>query len=248
MIFNLTVSPSFPTERISDWYIFNTWLQRALSLPIHLELYDSFGAQRAAIAAGKVDLIYANPFDASLLVREKGFRALARPEGRPDEMVVVTAVGSATAAITDLQPGARLACCEDPCVNTVGRILLEPANLDASNTEEQRRETYIQVARTLLRGEADIGFLPVEAFDALSGVVRRDLKVLVTSQLHVIHHVFLAGPRLQERADDFTSLLVSMHETEKGRGILEALGASRWQAVQQENVEFMIDIISTLTQ
>lgn len=68
MTINFTVSPSFPNERISDWYIFNTWLQRALSVPIHLELYNSFGAQRAAIAEGKVDLIYANPFDASLLV------------------------------------------------------------------------------------------------------------------------------------------------------------------------------------
>ena len=54
MTINLTVSPSFPNERITDWYIFNTWLQRALNLPIHLELYDSFGAQRAAIAAGNI--------------------------------------------------------------------------------------------------------------------------------------------------------------------------------------------------
>ena len=81
MTFNFTVSPSFPTERISDWYIFNTWLQRASSLPIHLELFESFSAQRAAIEAGKVDIIYANPFDASLLVREKAFAlSLARKE------------------------------------------------------------------------------------------------------------------------------------------------------------------------
>ena len=127
MTINLTVSPSFPNERITDWYIFNTWLQRALNLPIHLELYDSFGAQRAAIAAGKVDLIYANPFDASLLVREKGFQAIARPEGQPDEMVIVTAADHPANEIPDLKPGTRVACSEDPCVNTVGRILLEPA-------------------------------------------------------------------------------------------------------------------------
>lgn len=248
MTFNFTVSPSFPNERISDWYIFNTWLQRSLSVPIHLELYNSFGDQRAAIAEGKVDIIYANPFDASLLVREKGFRAIARPEGHPDEMLVVTSSSGTLHAIPELRPGTRLACSDDPCVNTVGRILLEPANLDANNTVEHRRETYIQVAREILRGEADIGFLPVEAFEALSGIVKRDLRVLVTSQLHVIHHVFLIGPALQPRADEITSLLVSMHETDRGRGILEALGARSWQAVQQEDVEFMIDIISTLTQ
>lgn len=248
MTFNFTVSPSFPNERISDWYIFNTWLQRALSLPIHLELYDSFGTQRAAIAEGKVDIIYANPFDASLLVREKGFRAIARPEGQPDEMVVITAAESPFKEIPDLKPGARVACSDDPSVNTVGRILLEPADLNAANTIEHRRETYIQVAREILRGEADVGFLPVEAFEALSSIVRRDLRVLVTSQLHVIHHVFLIGPALSPHAEQITQLLLSMHDTDKGRGILEALGARSWQAVQHEDVEFMIDIISTLTQ
>lgn len=29
--------------------------------------------------------------------------------------------------------------------------------------------------------------------------------------------------------------------------MLAALGASRWQALEQEDVEFMIDILSTLT-
>ena len=48
------------------------------------------------------------------------------------------------------------------------RILLEPANLGTDNTVELRRETYIQVARAIMRGEADVGFLPVEAFEALS--------------------------------------------------------------------------------
>lgn len=78
--------------------------------------------------------------------------------------------------------------------------------------------------------------------------MRRDLRVLVTSQLHVIHHVFLIGPALLPHAEQITDLLLSMHENDKGRGILEALGARSWQAVQHEDVEFMIDIISTLTQ
>ncbi|MBL8453401.1 MAG: phosphate/phosphite/phosphonate ABC transporter substrate-binding protein [Zoogloea sp.] len=247
MTFNFTVSPSFPNERISDWYIFNTWLQRQLGLPIHLELHDDFGTQRQAIAAGRVDMIHANPFDASLLVREKGFRAIARPEGSPDEMVVVVATDSPAHSIPELPAGIRLACTDDPCVNTLGRILLEPANLDAGNIRELRRETYIQVTKALLRGDADAGFLPVEAFNGLSPLVRRDLRVLVTSQIQVIHHVFLVGPALLPHAEAVTRLLLSMHQTEKERAMLTALGASRWQALEQEDVEFMIDILSTLT-
>ena len=246
MAFNFTVSPSFPNERISDWYIFNTWMQRSLDLPIHLELHNDFGAQRQAIAAGKVDMIYANPFDASLLVREQGFRAIARPEGKPDEMVIVVAADSPTQAVPDLAAGSRIACADDPCVNTIGRILLEPANLDGTNTTELRRETYIQVAKALLRGDADLDFMPVEAFESLSSLVRRDLRVLVASQIQVIHHAFLIGPILFEHATAITGLLLSMHQSDKGQAMLTALGAQRWQALEQEDVEFMIDIISTL--
>ncbi|WP_374479882.1 phosphate/phosphite/phosphonate ABC transporter substrate-binding protein [Zoogloea sp.] len=247
MSFNFTVSPSFPAERISDWYIFNTWLQRSLSIPIHLELHDGFDAQRAAIEAGQVDLIHANPFDASLLVREKGFRAIACPDGEPDEMVIVTALGHPAQSVHDLQPGTRIACANDPSVNTVGRILLEPANLNVDNTIEQQKETYIQVAKDLLRGQADVGFMPVGAYHGLSSLVRRELRALVTSDIQVIHHVFLLGHDLHSRTDDFLHALLSMHETDRGQAILSALGASRWQTVQQEDVEFMIDIISTLT-
>ena len=248
MTFNFTVSPSFPNERISDWYIFNTWMQRHLGLPVHLELHDSFGAQRAAIAAGRVDMIHANPFDASLLVREHGFRALARPEAPPDEMVVLVSADSPVQAIPDLAAGCRLACADDPCVNTIGRILLEPAGLDEASTVTLPRETYIQVAKALLRGEAEVGFMPVEAFDALSPLVRRDLRVLVISQIQVIRHIFLVGPALQAHAEKISGLLLSMHESDKGRDLLAALGAQRWHAVDQEEVEFMIDIISTLIQ
>lgn len=248
MTLNFTVSPSFPNERISDWYIFNTWLQRALSAQIHLELYSGFGAQRQAIAEGKVDLIYANPFDASLLVREKGFLAVAGPQDHPDEVVVFTADAAPAKAIVDLQPGTRLACTDDPAVNTVGRILLEPAGLDPSNTVTTQRETYIQVARDVLQGNVDVGFMPVEAFEGLSRVVKRDLRPLVTSQLHALFHVFLIGPALRDRSDEIAGLLEGLSSTDKGRDMLAALGSAHWRRFTQEDAEFMIDIISTLAQ
>lgn len=65
--------------------MFNTWLQRTLNDKVHLELYDDFERCRAAVRAGEVNLIFANPYDASLLVRDQGFLPIAHPRGRPDE-------------------------------------------------------------------------------------------------------------------------------------------------------------------
>lgn len=105
--FQMTVSPDFPTKRMSGWFIFNTWLQRALNLPIHLELYQDFDGQRRAIAADQVDIIHANPYDASMLVREKGFLPVVRPAGKSDECIVAVAEGASAQVIEDLLPGCR---------------------------------------------------------------------------------------------------------------------------------------------
>ena len=90
--------------------------------------------------------------------------------------------------------------------------------------------------------------MPVEAFEGLSRVVRRDLRPLVTSQLHVLFHVFLVGPALAARSDEITELLTGLNDSDKGRQMLAALGSTHWRRVSQEDAEFMIDIISTLAQ
>ena len=81
MTYQITVSPDFSPDHIFGWYHFNTWLQQNLDTRIHLELYSDFESQREAILSDQIDLIYANPYDASMLVREKGFIELKKIVG-----------------------------------------------------------------------------------------------------------------------------------------------------------------------
>ncbi len=216
MPFNFTVSPDFAPDHMSGWFYFNTWLQRNLGTDIHLELFDSFEAQREAIKSGQVDLIYANPYDASMLVREMGFKAVARPAGRKDEAVVVVPAESAAEAVEDLEAGVRLATTDDPDVHTIGMIMLEPADLDAANISQKSYDTYILVAKSLLRGEADVGFFLKQGFDELSDLIKNQMRVLVSSQISVVHHALLVGPQMQERMAELKGLVTQMHKDEKG--------------------------------
>ncbi len=245
-IYQLTVSPDFTPEHISGWFIFNTWLQRNLGLRIHIELYDSFEAQRQAIREDRVDLIYANPFDASMLVREKGFRAIARPLGINDECVIAVPAASPAQRVEDLRPGTRVASTADPDIHLVGMIMLESADLNDDNVVFVPAENYILVAKALLKGQADVGFFLKDAWDGLSNMVRRQMRVLVTSQISDIQHAFLVGPRLRDSAEEIQDLLLHMHEIEKGPGVLEALGFLGWEALDEEQTEFMIDLMDTL--
>ncbi len=247
MTVQLTVSPDFSPEHIAGWYVFNTWLQRKLGQRIHLELYDDFESQRAAIAQGQVDLIYANPFDAAMLVREKGFTAVVAPVGKQDEAVVAVSEDAPWHAVEEMQSGLRIAVTRDPDVNLIGMILLEPGDLDENNTVTQTFSSYVLVAKALLQGRADCGFFLKQAFDDLSAPIRRQLRPVVTSQISVVRHVLLAGPSLQDWVLPLRQLLLGMSQPgADGQKVLEALGLPGWEAQEHEDTEFMIDLMDTL--
>lgn len=244
--FQFTVSPDFSPRLAPGWYVFNTWLQRVIGEAMHLELYASFEAQRAAIRADGVDLIYANPFDASMILREHGFRALAAPAERPDEALIVARSSHPAATVKDLGPGLRVTQTADPDVNTICAILLEPADIVAAELPTRTVDSYVLVARDLLEGRADIGFFLEEAYHQLSKVATGDLRPIGRSQIHVVRHALLAGPRLEPFALRLTAALTAMHEEERGRSIAEGIGVRRFEALDEEEIEFMIDLVDTL--
>ena len=242
----MTVSPDFPPKFISGWYIFNTWLQRVLGEPVHLSLFDSFDAQREAIAADQIDLIYANPHDAAMLVREKGFRALTAPLRRPDEAVIALPADAAAASVTDLQGPLRIVCTDDPEVNLIAGIMLEPADIDPAQYQIRYVDTYVLVAKALLQDEADVGFFLHDAFAGFTSLVRDGLRLLVSSEIQVVQHVLLLGPRLQAKSDCLTDALLAMADDARGAGVLASMDLAGWQRQTQEDTEFMIDLMSTL--
>lgn len=246
MTLNLSVSPDFPPTHLSGWFIFNTWLQRQLGQGVHLELYDSFEAQRDDIRNGKLDLIYANPYDASMLVRELGFKVLVRPRNRADETVIAVRAEDAVATVEDLKPGLKVATTADPDVHTMGMIMLESADLDASNVRFKELDSYVLVAKSLLNGDADVGFFLKAGFEELSELIRKRMKPLVSSQISVVHHTLVAGPRMQEHAAMLTDRLINMEHDPKGQAVLNSMGLDGWDIMEEEETEFMIDLIDTL--
>jgi phosphonate transport system substrate-binding protein len=242
-----TVSPDFTPEHLSGWFIFNTWLQKALDEAFHLQLYDDFHSQRDAIKSDQIDLIYANPYDAAMLVREKGFKPLVKPEGKADEAVIAVSAERPYLQVEDLPGSIKLAITEDPDVHMMGMIMLEPADIDASSVELRICDSYVLVAKELLKGNCDAGVFLAEAFNDLSSVIRKQLRALVSSQIQVIHHALMIGPRLADHRDRLLDALLAMPENDKGKSVLATLKIPRWERVEDEEMEFMIDLMDTFT-
>ncbi|HIE58078.1 MAG TPA: phosphate ABC transporter substrate-binding protein, partial [Anaerolineales bacterium] len=183
---------------------------------------------------------------ASMLIREKGFKALARPLGKIDEVIIAVPADAPVNRVEDLKRGIRLVFTDDPNVHLVGMIMLEPANLSTENIQSQMVDSYAIVAKQLIRGEADAGIFLKEAFDDLSNLTRSELKPLVESQINDIFHALLVGPHLAAKSETIRSLLINMNETSQGKSTLDALGIDGWASVDEEDAEFMIDLMDAI--
>ncbi len=246
MTYQFTISPDFTPGHLSGWHIFNTWLQKRLGEHIHLELYDDFEDQRQAIKSDKVDLIYANPYDAAFLVREKGFRPVAKPASKSDEAVIAVNTEYFAQTVEDLKPGTRIASTDDPDIHLMSMIMIEPANLSADNIARKTCGSYVLVAKALLTGDSEVGFFLASAFDDLSSMVRKQLRPLVSSQIQLVYHALLVGPGLADRQQDISQALLEMADDPKGTGVLESLSLACWEKMDEEEMEFMIDLMDTL--
>lgn len=247
MPYTMTISPDFKPELISGWYIFNTWLQKQLNENIHIEMVNDFNELSKAIGNNSIDLIYANPCDIAKLVREKSFTPIVKPIGTHDETIIITRADSPVPDIESLQNNIKIAMTDVPDVNTIGMIMLEPADIAPSDIETITCSNYITVAKKVISGEADIGFLLADAYDEFSNLVKKQVKPLITSKIHVLHHAFLAGPSFSEKHAKLQGVLLSMQDNTTGLDILKNLEIENWQVMDHDEAEFLIDLIDTLS-
>lgn len=247
MSFMFTVSPDFTPDHLSGWYIFNTWLQKQTNLGIHLKMYLSFQDQRKAVKDNIIDLIYANPYGAAMLIREKGFQPLVKAAGRSDEAIIAVRADNPIEDVADLAKGIKVAFSEDPEVYLMGMLMLEPGDLNKENITPLASDSYIVVAKQLLKKNADVGIFLAEAYDDFSPFIKKQLKILVRSQIDLIHHSLLIGPKLLDKKEVFQQALLEMSHNEAGLGVLNSLSFKEWEKVDDDEMEFMIDLIDTLT-
>ena len=237
MTLNLLIAPDFAPERFAGWHMLNTLLQKKSGIHIHLMTPASAAEQAELIASGKVDGVYANPFDAASMIRDSGYKAIARPIAKSDEMVIATGANAAYETARDLRPGC-----------TIGLRLLEVADLKEADIKWNLVENYQAAARLAIKGEVDAAFFLAEAYNSLSGLTRKQMKVLVESKLADITHVFLLNSRISaEDSARFAQALLELKGTPDGQPVLDELGMSGgFEVMAEEDAEFMIDLMDTL--
>jgi phosphonate transport system substrate-binding protein len=247
MTFNFLIAPDFAPERFAGWHMLNTLLQRRSGLGLHLLTPASAHEQAELLTSGTVDLVYANPFDAADMIRTHGYVPFARPSQHYDEMVIATGAESGVMTLEDLKPGCHIALTENKDVKLIGLRLLEPADLTEALIEWVPVDSYQAAARRAIKGEIEAAFFLAEAFASLSRLTRGQLRVLVESAISDISHVVLAHPRIAEHLAVVSKALLGVGQEAADADVLDALGLPKgFEAMGQEDAEFMIDLMDTL--
>ena len=243
----LAISPDVNIKNVTDWFIFNTKIQRITGESFHATAYSDFADLHAAFAAGRADLVFANAADTAKLVRDHGYLPVAAPREVSNEATIVVSADSELQDPNLISGRLTVAATDSPDVERICRILLEPSDLPPGAIEVSIKPNPVPVAKAILNGDVQAGFLPREAFEELSAVITRQMRVLITSRIYVLRHSMLASPQMADQVDILWQGLEAMNSDPADLGLSKALGAPNgWRRLTQEDVEFMIDLVDAL--
>jgi len=242
----MLIAPDFSPERFAGWHMFNTLIQKRANLNMHLNIPTSHAEQEDIINQGDIQVIYANPFDAATLIREQGYRAVARPIGKSDEMVIAAAANSDLNRLEDIKAGATVAMADNRDVKLIGLRLLEAVDIEEADLNWSVTETYQAAARQVIKGEAQAAFFLAEIFHSFSRLTKAQLSVLIESDLADISHVLLIKEGFPD-TDILMNAILNLHNDDDGKEALAELGMPQgFEAMSEEDAEFMIDLMQTL--
>lgn len=244
---NFLIAPDFLPEEFAGWHLFNAQLQRLINENIHLETPVSTQEQQALIKQNNIALIYANPFDATELVREHGYLPLVRPVNRPDEMIIATFATSSYQHSDELGKGSKILITDNYDVQLLGLRLLESANIGENDIQWLHVDSYPEVARRLIDKEADAAFFLARAYHSFRPNTRKNMKILMESKINDLSHVILLHPKYANLHSILLTAFVDLVNEPAGKMILEDLNLPNgFKTLSEEDAEFMIDLIETL--
>ena len=224
---NLLITPDFPPEFFANWHMFNTQLQRALDTTIHLQTPAGYREQQELLDSETVALVYANPFDAGSLMRDKGYIPLAKPDLPSDQVLVVANAQSAFATLGDLPADSRVLVTANCDIKRIGLDVLQGTEITADTVQWLHARTFTELARRLMANEAEIGLFLASSFRSLNAGTQGSLKILFETEFEDFGHVMLLHPDFADQADKLRAALLNMAQAPVSRMTLEDLGMAK---------------------
>lgn len=234
----LMVCPHDTAKKPERWFRFVQYLNRHLSVTVHLEISLDFGDFHQHVDAA--DIVYANPAD-SIHLLEKGFSSLVRPINLHDEVVFVANHDISNPSLDSLQ-GATVATVKSMLPTKVALTMLKergvvPAQLlDCSS--------WLSVVNSVSKHEASFGIVYKDTFDELSEKTKEIINAFAASNEQVIFHSINISPNAIAYKSDIERILVEMNADETGKDVLQELNIQGWRTTTNEEIDKIKHILT----
>lgn len=232
-----SVCPHDTAKNQLGWFLINTYIQRHLGCKLHFEPQSNFLVERQTVLDDpNFRLVYANPFSAAIFKQKKGYLPVARPSGFYDETML------AMAASADAWPSKpKIASATDKLiVHTLGLSLLPELGIERNACEFVFTGNHVAAAQAVIQGKADLAFIYNETWYGLAENTRKQLKLVAETSSQLAYHCFCIAPEWSDRLHQLQQILCSMHECEEGRRILADLHFTRFESVDESDLDLLI--------
>lgn len=219
-------------QQLTGWYLLNTYLQRRLKKAIHFEQTVD------APDPDKTDLLFAKPFEASLMIKKHGFIPVMRPASEADEVVILTRSDDSR-SLLEYSNACVSTATENSFVYLLGRFLCDENGLDSSKLSFDFSGNEIKALQTLIRKKADLTFMLKKTYDGLSSFSKNNVRKLDESQTDFACHLFLVAPHLPSDAQALGETLLAMGDDEQGKQILQDIQIQGWSKPEEGEIKML---------
>ncbi|MDD5272976.1 MAG: PhnD/SsuA/transferrin family substrate-binding protein [Methylovulum sp.] len=224
------------SQQLAGWYVFNTFLQRHLEKAIHIDVKQP----DLAIPLSQHALVFAKPFDACTLISKYQFIPVARPMNETDEVSIVVRKNGSPKTIAEFLAATVVTASETDFIYVLGQFLCDECGLASSGLHYTFTGNDIKALQTLLRGQADMLFMPKRNYHQLSRLSREDTCLLEESETAMAYPMLLLSPSHAGLQKKLADTLLAMQDDDKSRQILADLGLDGWCLPEQAELDMLL--------
>ncbi len=235
--FTFMVCPHDTVKEPDRWYRLEQQLIQQLGLEMQFELSLDFQDFHANL--GKADIVYANPGDTLKLMQQQ-FVPLVRPQDKYDEAVFVASTELSAPTLESLS-GAEIATVKSQIPTRIALHMLHERGIVPGALHD--KDSWLSVISEVWNRAADYGIVYKDTYDNLSDQGKGMVQAIAESQERKAFHSIAIGPKLHDKQQEITAMLLAMDTDEKGKEVLAELSIAKWLPVTPEELAGMQQVM-----
>ncbi len=228
---------------VRRWQDLGSYLQSHLKHSIQFENPSVY--QR--ITETTTDLLFAAPFEAWTMMKNRRFIPVMRASGKVHQAVIL-ARAEDPRALGEMTKGRVAITSTSDLFYFLGRAVCDVQGLDSSGLQFTTARNEIRALQTLIRQGVDMLFISKTTYESLSKLSRKATRVLAESSVDFTHDLFCIAPHISGMEETLREILSRMTEDEQGRQILENSGITAWEAPHPEHLDQLEKLVSQYPQ